>query len=118
MSNMSTRANRSRPATNSAHLRVLGHLLEVAREVEREDDVVRAVADDLVRDVDVARADVLRAGQCHARYRLPRRACSRSIASKSDLKLPIPKPREPWRSMTSKKSVGRSWTIFVKSCSR
>ena len=51
-------------------------------------------------------------------YRLPRRACSRSIASKSALKFPIPKPREPWRSMTSKKSVGRSWTIFVKSWSR
>ena len=50
--------------------------------------------------------------------RFPRSACSRSIASKSDLKLPIPKPREPWRSITSKKSVGRSWTIFVKSCSR
>ena len=50
--------------------------------------------------------------------RFPRSACSRSIASKSDLKLPIPKPREPWRSITSKKSVGRSWTIFVKSCRR
>ncbi len=52
------------------------------------------------------------------RQRLPRSACSRSIASKSDLKLPIPKPREPCRSMTSKNSVGRSWTIFVKSWSR
>ena len=50
--------------------------------------------------------------------RFPRSACSRSIASKSALKFPIPKPREPWRSMTSKKSVGRSWTIFVKSWSR
>ena len=50
--------------------------------------------------------------------RFPRSACSRSIASNSALKFPIPKPREPWRSMTSKKSVGRSWTIFVKSWSR
>ena len=28
-------------------------------------------------------------------HRLPRRACSRSIASNSALKLPLPKPREP-----------------------
>ena len=40
--------------------------------------------------------------------RLPRRACSRSIASKSALKLPSPKPVAPWRSITSKNSVGRS----------
>ena len=33
-------------------------------------------------------------------------ACSRSIASNSALKLPTPKPREPWRSMISKKNVG------------
>jgi hypothetical protein len=37
---------------------------------------------------------------------LPRRACSRSIASNNALKLPTPNPREPWRSITSKKSVG------------
>jgi hypothetical protein len=44
------------------------------------------------------------------RYRFPRRSCSRSMASNSALKLPSPKPRAPWRSMTSKKTVGRSPT--------
>ena len=47
-------------------------------------------------------------------YRFPRFSCSRSIASNSALKLPTPKPREPWRSMISKKNVGRSWTGRVK----
>ena len=46
--------------------------------------------------------------------RFPRRACSSSIASNSALKLPTPKPREPWRSMISKKNVGRSWIGRVK----
>lgn len=50
--------------------------------------------------------------------RLPRFSCSRSIASKRALKLPLPKPIEPWRSIISKKTVGRSWTGFVKICSR
>src|SRR5580765_7579817 len=50
--------------------------------------------------------------------RFPRSACSRSIASNSALKLPSPKPRAPWRSITSKKSVGRSWAVFVKIWSR
>jgi hypothetical protein len=49
---------------------VLGDLLEMAREVEREDDVVRPVADDLVGDVRIARADVLRAGKRQDRPRL------------------------------------------------
>ncbi len=47
-------------------------------------------------------------------YRFPRRACSSSIASNSALKLPTPKPRDPWRSMISKKNVGRSWIGRVK----
>ncbi len=50
--------------------------------------------------------------------RLPRLACSRSMASKRALKLPLPKPREPCRSIISKKTVGRSWTGLVKICSR
>jgi hypothetical protein len=50
--------------------------------------------------------------------RLPRSAWSRSIASKSALKFPSPKLRAPWRSITSKKSVGRSCAGFVKICSR
>ena len=52
------------------------------------------------------------------RYRLPRRSCSRSIASKSAWKLPLPKPSEPCRSMNSKNTVGRSPTGLVKICSR
>ena len=58
------------------------------------------------------------AGSWGAAQRLPRRACSRSIASNSALKLPSPKPRAPWRSITSKNSVGRSCTVFVKIWSR
>ena len=50
--------------------------------------------------------------------RLPRLSCSRSIASKSALKLPLPKPSEPCRSMSSKKTVGRSPSGLVKICSR
>jgi hypothetical protein len=45
---------------------------------------------------------------------LPRFSCSLSIASNRALKLPFPKPIEPWRSMISKKTVGRSWTGLVK----
>jgi hypothetical protein len=56
-----------------------------------------------------------RLDQALATYqRLPRFACSRSIASKSALKFPTPKPRDPCRSMISKKKVGRSCTGFVK----
>ena len=51
-------------------------------------------------------------------HRLPRRACSRSIASNSALKLPLPNPCEPCRSISSKKTVGRSCTGWVKICSR
>ena len=50
--------------------------------------------------------------------RLPRSACSRSIDSKRALKLPSPNVVAPWRSITSKKSVGRSCAVFVKICSR
>ncbi len=74
---------------------LLDERFQMARPVEHDDDVMWAFAQDLVGDVRVARADVLRLGERHERYRLPRRACSRSIASKSDLKFPIPKPREP-----------------------
>ena len=60
---------------------------------------------------------------CHAAstsrdQRLPRRSCSRSIASNSALKLPLPKPSEPCRSISSKNTVGRSPTGLVKICSR
>src|SRR4051812_3277341 len=53
-----------------------------------------------------------------AHTRLPRRACSRSIASNSDLKFPSPNPREPCRSITSKNTVGRSSIGCVKICRR
>ena len=49
---------------------------------------------------------------------VPRRACSRSMASKRALKFPLPKLFAPWRWMISKKSVGRSSTGLVKICSR
>ena len=51
-------------------------------------------------------------------YRLPRRACSRSIASNSALKFPLPNPWDPCRSISSKNTVGRSCTGWVKICSR
>ena len=41
-------------------------------------------------------------------YRLPRNACSRSMASKSALKFPLPKDLAPRRWMISKNTVGRS----------
>jgi hypothetical protein len=40
-----------------------------------------------------------------SRHKFPRSACSRSIASNRDLKLPSPKPCAPCRLITSKKSV-------------
>ena len=64
-----------------------------------------------------------RKARCMARpgcrvHRLPRLACSRSIASNSALKLPLPKPCDPCRSISSKNTVGRSCTGWVKICSR
>ena len=59
-----------------------------------------------------------RSGSGQVAYRFPRLACSRSIASKSALKLPLPNPWDPCRSISSKNTVGRSWTGWVKICSR
>ena len=85
-----------------------------------QEDVV--VAEDVGRlgqraapEADEALAVAPREG---VRHRLPRRSCSRSSASNSALKLPLPKPRAPWRSMTSQNIVGRSPTGFVKVCRR
>src|SRR5215204_5988604 len=50
-------------------------------------------------------------------HRFPLLSCSRSIASNSALKLPSPKPRAPWRSITSRNRVGRSPIGLVKICS-
>ena len=73
--------------------------------------------------VKVVRTDGKLAGParpCAARavQKLPRRSCSRSMASNRALKLPLPKPSEPCRSMNSKKTVGRSPIGAVKICSR
>ncbi len=51
-------------------------------------------------------------------YRFPRMPCSRSIASNSALKFPLPKLRPPLRWIISKNTVGRSSTGRVKICSR
>src|SRR5207245_10539535 len=69
---------------------------------------------DVVEDVRLAGGG----GEEVAAQRFPRSACSRPIASNSALKLPSPKPRAPWRSITSKNSVGRSCAVLVKICSR
>ena len=67
----------------------------------------------------VPRAEGRRSGDLlHAGYRFPRRACSRSIASNSALKLPAPNPLAPSRWMTSKNTVGRSVTVSVNTWSR
>jgi predicted ATPase/DNA-binding CsgD family transcriptional regulator len=63
-------------------------------------------------------AEWLRDGLPVAAYRLPRSSCSRSIASNSALKFPLPNPSEPCRSMNSKNTVGRSPIGLVKICSR
>ena len=97
-----------------ARLRAGRSLLASGRRAEAEEQLQRALA----FYASAAGRRVSSATRRTCCYRFPRSACSRSIASKSALKFPIPKPREPWRSMTSKKSVGRSWTIFVKSWRR
>src|SRR5262249_35005318 len=71
---------------------------------ERSSEIVTRVRRDC-DDLDARR------GQ---RQRFPRSACSRSIASNSALKFPSPKLVAPWRSITSKNTVGRSWAVFVK----
>lgn len=47
-------------------------------------------------------------------YSVPRFSCSRSIETKSALKLPLPNERLPFRWMISKKTVGRSCSGLVK----
>lgn len=51
-------------------------------------------------------------------YRLPRSACSRSIASNRLLKFPAPKPSNSFLWIISMKTVGRSIRGLVKSWSR
>lgn len=78
--------------------------------------VLAAVVDVGVRHVRTA-GGVTAAGRTRGQ-KLPRFSCSRSIASNSALKLPMPKPSEPCRSISSKKTVGRSPSGLVKICSR
>ena len=73
-------------------------------------DIVKTVS--AMRDNDVSFLRVPKSN-----YSVPRFSCSRSIASKSALQFPLPKLFEPRRWITSKKSVGRSATGFVKICS-
>ena len=77
----------------------------------------RDLAVDAVERVALA-GDVADAAVRRHDYRFPRLAWSRSIASKSALKLPSPKPFAPSRSMISKKTAGRSVMVSVKICSR
>jgi hypothetical protein len=51
---------------------------------------------------------------CSGNYSVPRFSCSRSIETKSALKLPFPNDRLPLRWMISKKTVGRSCSGLVK----
>ena len=53
------------------------------------------------------------AGEIIHSYKLPRSACSLSIASNKALKFPLPKLLAPFRWMISKNNVGRSCTGLV-----
>src|SRR5438876_3492482 len=77
-----------------------------------------AVKPDVMFSRDFSQSLVIRHCRSSSFYKLPRAACSRSIASNSALKLPLPKLFAPLRWMISKKSVGRSSTGFVKICNR
>lgn len=67
MSSQSTREKRFSEASRSLHERLLPQHLEVARPVQGEDDVARAVPDYLVGEVDIAATGVP-GGRCrHAR---------------------------------------------------
>src|SRR5438445_8613229 len=106
---------------------VVGRLGHVAVVEQRRRSAEALAAEELLVErasltlhVDMALAGQIAEVQVrpHARQRLPRAACSRSMASKSALKLPLPKPFAPLRWITSKNSVGRSATGRVKICSR
>src|SRR5262249_313464 len=74
---------------------------------------------DIIRGSGIVHAVAVDGTSLHGKpHSVPRRACSRSIASNSALKFPLPKLREPRRWITSKNSVGRSSTGLVKICSR
>ncbi len=62
----STREKRASDVNHSAMNGCFDERLQVARPIQHDDDVVRAVADHLVGDVGVARPDVLRASERQA----------------------------------------------------
>ena len=72
----------------------------------------------LAGDTHASRRDCSSAATTVGDQRLPRRSCSRSMAWNSALKLPLPKPSEPCRSISSKNTVGRSPRGLVKICRR
>ena len=59
MSNQTTRAKRASDTTNSSSERLLPQRLQVARPVEDEDDVVPALPEDLVGELDLPATRVL-----------------------------------------------------------
>src|SRR5258706_2965354 len=81
-----------------------------ARRAELDDPDVAVLAEDRTGALEVLAGTLLerlrldQIGNRRHGYRLPRRACSISIASNKALKLPTPKPRDPCRSMISKKN--------------
>ncbi len=79
------------------------------RQLERDEDDRGGDRDEAVR-----RRGSTRASETECRYRLPRKGLLALDRLEERLKLPSPKPRAPCRSITSKKSVGRSCAVFVK----
>ena len=61
----STRAKRASDTNHSAMKGLLDHGFEMAGPIEHYDDVVGPAAEDLIGDVRVARADVLRLRERH-----------------------------------------------------
>src|SRR5579883_637949 len=64
--------------------------------------------------IEAVRVEEFRAVERAGNYSVPRFSCSRSIETKSALKLPFPNERLPLRWMISKKTVGRSCSGLVK----
>src|SRR5579883_394638 len=70
----------------------------------------REVVHFAVEDDALGRQAARRSDEADKLHNVPLISCSRSIASNSALKFPLPKLLEPWRSIISKKTVGRSST--------
>src|SRR5262245_1554445 len=97
-----------RPA-EITHFHPVQHIIDAAE----LGNLVRQLRRFILEPIYMVRIGMTQAGSlCYGRgtilhlHRVPLRACSRSIASKSALKFPLPKLREPCRSITSKNNVG------------